>query len=109
MKDARMIGFRIAEYINQKNVSHAELCQLLNCSETQLRLVLRGRILLSFSQLSLLAKRFDIDVSELLQGKEEEYERGVVRCEGTFSNSSNREVILDIIDEYLDIQDSIRV
>ena len=35
------------------------------------------------------------------------YEREVVHCMNSFSNSANREKVLDIIDNYMDIKDAL--
>jgi hypothetical protein len=40
---------------------------------------------------------------DMLNGDEEGYNREIVYTNGEFSNTENREVILDIIDDYVDL------
>ncbi len=107
MKEARMLGFRVGKYADESNVSTFELSEVANCSETQMRAFLKGRVFMSFDQLSAMAKRLGVAVSALLSGRENEYNLSVVHCMNEFEDSQNREKILDIIDEYMDLLDSI--
>ena len=72
-----------------------------------MKLFLKGRAYISFEQLSLLATKLKVEVSSLLSGDEDGYNKAVVHCMNNFDNPNNRETILDIIDEYMDILDSV--
>lgn len=106
MKEARMLGFRVSEYAKERNVSPTELSSVVGCTETQFKAFLKGRVFLSFEQLSLIAKRLNVDVSSLLSEKEEDYYKNAERCTGKFADNQNRELILDIVDEYMDLIDA---
>lgn len=107
MQEARMIGFRVDKYAISKNISHAELSSIIGCNETQFKSFVKGRAFVSFNQLSLLAKHLGVEIASLLSGNEEEYNQSVVHCMNKFSDNNNREKILDIIDDYMDVLDSL--
>lgn len=107
MQEARMIGYRVDKYATQKNVSYDELSSIIGCGITQFKLFIKGRAFVSFNQLSLLAQRLGVEVSSLLSGDEEGYNQSVVNCMTGFADSNNREKILDIIDDYMDVLDSL--
>lgn len=107
MQETRMIGYRVDKYSKSKNISFEELRAIIGCNEIQLKSFLKGRSLISFNQLSRLADRLGVEISSLLSGDEEGYNCSVVHCMNKFTDNSNREKILDIIDEYMDVLDSL--
>lgn len=107
MRQARMIGYRVQKYAELKKVSTSELGKAIGCSEPRINSFLKGRSFVSFDQLSTLARTLGVEISSLLTGSEEDYNKSVVHCMNEFSNTDNREKILDIIDEYLDVIDSL--
>ena len=107
MQEARMLGYRVAKYAKSKNVSHAELSLIIGCTEARFAAFASGRAFLSFVQLSLIAERLEVDVGTLLSGEEEDYHQFMESCTGKFTDNQNREMILDIIDEYIDLLDAI--
>lgn len=107
MREARMIGYRVAKYATSKDISYNELSTIIGCSEAQFKLFITGRAFVSFNQLSVLAARLGVEITSLLTGDEEGYNRSVVHCMNEFADVNNREKILDIIDDYMDVLDSI--
>ncbi len=107
MQQARMIGNFIKSQADRRHMSIADLAEILNCTDHQVMSLLKGRALASFSQLSLLAQRFEISVAEILHGNSETYNETVVHCMNRFQNPENREKILDLIDDYMDIVDAV--
>ncbi|MBQ3178653.1 MAG: helix-turn-helix transcriptional regulator [Clostridia bacterium] len=105
MQQARMLGYRVQKFANTCNVSPLELSEIIGCSETEMKLFLKGRAFISYEQLSLLAKKLKVEISALLSGNEDEYNKSIVHCMNDFDKPQNREFILDIIDEYMDILD----
>ncbi len=108
MKKARMLGNYVEHIAKEKQLSVSEMSEILDCEERQVKSFYKGRTLLSFAQITNLAKRFSISVENLLAGNEELYNATVVHCMNDFSDSDNREMILDIIDNYVDIIDAVR-
>ena len=107
MQDARMIGYRVDRYANKNNISYAELSSIIGCSEAKFKSFVKGRAFVSFNQLSMLAKHLGVEVDSLLSGDEAEYNKSVVHCMNEFADDSNRERILDILDDYMDVLDSL--
>lgn len=107
MQQIRMLGYRVQKISKACNVSPLELSEVIGCNEHQMNSFFKGRTYLSFDQLLLLADKLKVDVSVLLTGDEEGYNKEVVHCMNDFDNPNNREAILDIIDEYMDILDSV--
>lgn len=107
MQNARMFGNFVQKLAEENNLSIDDLVSLLGCQEHQVRLLLKGRAFASFDQVSVLAKQFNLSVSELLNGDVEHYNRTVAHCMNKFQRVENHERILDIIDDYLDVADAV--
>ena len=107
MKAARMIGNYAENRIHDLGISTEEINGLLNLSDQETEAFFKGRLLLTYDQLTRLAQRIDVTTLDLIKGNEEEYTSSVVHCMNPFDNEQNREKILDIIDDYMDIQDSL--
>lgn len=107
MKNARVLGNYVQKLATEQNVTVPELSVLMNCSEQQVKAFFKGRFFASFRQLQILARKFDVKVSELIQGDESYYNKTVVECMEDFQNPEARESILDIIDDLMDIQNAL--
>ena len=107
MKASRMLGNFAEHKIKEKNIAIERLEKSLNISKEQIIEFYEGRYYLSFVQLKELAKTIDVSIETLLHGDEQEYNSSVVHCMNDFQNNNNREQILDLIDDYLDIYDAI--
>ena len=53
-------------------------------------------------------KKLGVSVATLLKGNEDVYKRTVVHCMNSFDDDSNREKILDIIDDYMDVLNAVQ-
>lgn len=80
MKSARVLGNYVQKLATEQNVTIPELSALMNCSEQQVKSFFKGRFFASFRQLQVLAHKFGIKVSELIQGDESYYNKTVVDC-----------------------------
>ena len=108
MKQARMLGSYVEELAKRNNVPLASLEEILNCDDHRLRRFFKGRTFASFPQLQALANLLNVSVSDLLDGDEESYKANVVNCSQEFDNDDNREMILDIIDDYMDLYEAVK-
>ncbi len=108
MQKARMVGNYIQHLAEEQNVSVKELSDLMGCTELQTKSVFKGRALVSFEQLQRLAARFSVSVQDILNGDTRVYSKTVVHCMNDFENPANRERILDLIDEYMDLVDVVQ-
>lgn len=107
MQKARMLGNCVEYLAKEKGIPNEVLCEVLQCNQTILLSFLKGRRIASFVQLSALAKTLGVSVAQLLKGDEKHYEESVVHCMNQFSDFKNREEILDLIDDYMDILDAV--
>ena len=107
MKKARMLGNYVEHLAKEKQLSVSDLGGILNCEEKYVELFLKGRMYFSFNQVSNLSKALDVSVGDLLAGDEKIYNDTVVHCLHKFSDSDNREMILDLIDDYVDILNAV--
>lgn len=105
MKHARMIGNYVEHLIKRKGFSNAEFAKYIGCDENQLNRFFKGMVLASYSQLSKMAEICDVSVCDILEGDEEEYNNSF---SDKFDNPENREIILDIIDDYIDVIEALK-
>lgn len=93
MRYARIIGQKIKQLCEKNNVSTSELCKKMNYSEYDLQCLFSGQKYASFQQLVEISDVLQVSVSEIIA------ERDV--------DISGKDEILDIIDEYIDIKNSV--
>lgn len=105
----RKIGNLIEKLALDNGISDSSLCAALEINENQLLSVYRGQAILSFAQIEVLADMFSISTQQLLLGDAGYYEKTVVHCMNGFSDSQNREMILDFIDAYISICEAVSV
>lgn len=105
MKAARMLGIYVEELAKINQISVDQLSKALNCTEHRIQMFFKGRAFLSFPQMIILSNLLNVLVGDLLSGDEEIYRANVINCNQEFDNDDNRERILDIIDDYMDLYD----
>ena len=87
------IGQYVERNLKEKGLSIQDLSNILNCSELDVKRFLKGRVIPTYSQLFNIANFLDISIMELLKG---DY------------ISPEKEKIINLINNYMDILDSIR-
>ena len=107
MKQTRMLGNYVYQKALEKGLSIGDLSNAIGCEEHHMKAFVKGRLLLSYQKLSELAQFIKIDLKDLVNGDEETYNRTVVHCMSGLDKVEHREEILDIIDIYLDIKNSV--
>ena len=105
MENLRMLGSSIQKGAEARRLSAKEVGDAIRCGERQVLSLYKGRSICSFAQLKTIAELYSVPVGELLAGDENYYERTVIHCMNRFHSADNREEILDIIYDYLDICD----
>ena len=108
MQSARIFGIYVNFLAEENHLSHSDLSRVLGCSDLQLNALLKGRAYASFDQVRLLAELFHTTVERLLSGDPQRYNATVVHCMNDFHNPENREMILDFIDDYVDVVDTVK-
>ena len=102
-----MIGNTVRNKASKKGFTASELGASIGCSEDLIQLFFDGRTLLSFDKLEEISNIIDVPFETIIEGDEDEYDKTIVHCMNRFSNSDNREYILDLIDGYLDVKESL--
>ena len=108
MKEARKLGNFIEQLAASKGLSTSQLGSILGCSENRVLALIKGRAYATFAQISSLASALGVSVQELLRGDEQHYQATVVHCMNEFQDQENREMILDLIDHYVDVIDAVK-
>jgi len=104
--EMRRFGNMVQKVATDKTISNEQLAQKLNLVESDIRLLFKGKLYLSMTQLDTLTEVLGVDADTLLDGDDEFYEKNVVHCMTAFSDENNREMILDFIDAYLDVYEA---
>lgn len=107
MRKARKMGNYVQYLANEKQISNEKLAKLLDFSVSDIKRLFKGNILLSFPQMKVLSSALGTSVEELINGSDDIYRQSVVHCMNNFDNEDNREEILDIIESYILISNSI--
>lgn len=106
MRDMRILGNMIQELSVKHSIPREVLCSQLKCTPDQLSALFKGRFFIPFESLEILSHTFNTTVTTLFDGDPMYYEQNVVHCMGTFTNPENREFILDLIDDYIDVREA---
>ena len=104
MEDMRVLGNMVQKLAQEESVTAEELGKMIGCTASQVEQLFKGRLFLAFDQLSAVANRFRTSLESLMDGDRKYYCETFVDCMGEFSQNENREIILDIIDDYLDLR-----
>ena len=107
MKAYRMMGLYVENTANAKNITIEEMSSATNCSRDYFKSFLSGRAVLSFNQLKVLSQLLEVSVGQILAGNQKDYDDSIVHCFNDFDDTDNREMILDIIDDYFDLKESL--
>ena len=106
MEKARKVGNYIEWAVKENGLSSSYIVEEIGVTENQLEQFYKGRLFLSYSQLVKLAGMLNLAVGEVLKGNHPSYEESF---SDKFDNPQNREMILDIIDNYMDIVEAINI
>jgi len=89
--------------MEEKQCTNENLAQALRLEEREVHMLYKGRLYLSQEQLTALSTFLNEDIETLMAGNDEYYEKKMVHCMTAFTNTENREMILDFIDSYQDV------
>ena len=109
MKAARMLGSYVEALAKKNNITSTQLAEKLGRTEKHMQMFFKGKAYLSFPQMKVLAETFNVSISDLLAGDKDSYKANFVNCRHEFDNDDNREKILDIIDDYIDLFDAVEL
>ena len=107
MRNARLLGNYVEQLSKKKNLTVSDLSSILKCTESQVRAFFKGLAYASFDQLTALSDALEVGIEDLLNGDKEIYRQTVVHYMNDFQEEENREQILDLIEDYIDIYNSV--
>lgn len=107
MQQARIMGNFAEQKARNAGLNIQDISNALHCSDQKVKSFLKGRSFLSFDQLNTLADLLHVSFGELMQGDPDLYKKTAIHCMNEFDCDENREFILDLIDDYMDIVDSL--
>lgn len=102
--DLRRLGQNIEKASQDIYTNVEDFAKAINLSLNDLYRVFEGRLLLTPSKLKEIAQVVNKPVGQLLNISGE---YTFVECMGNFSDKSNEDQILDIIDDYIDLVEAI--
>ncbi len=108
MKEIRVVGFSIENAVKENKIDSDRLADELGCGKFDLQKIFKGRKILTFPQLEMIARFIGMNVDGLLNNLNNAYEQKVVHCMTDFTDCKNREFILDDIYDFMDLCDEVR-
>ncbi len=107
MASLRDLGYKIMSAIRDNENLKTELCSKLNFSTIDLNRLLFGRLSVTPVQLTTIATTLSVPFEELINYKNNDSYKDIVHCMSSFSSQENCNEVLDIIDSYIDLKESI--
>ena len=106
MRNMRVIGATIRKELEAKCVSQEQLAKEIEIDVNDLEMAIYGRKMLSFAQLFRISECLGVNIDALVEGDNSYYSNTVVDCMNGFEDEENRENILDLIYDYMDLLDA---
>lgn len=107
MMSLRGIGYRLFTIFKDRYISDETICDQMNFNTNDLYRLYSGRLMLSPHELQTVSELAGISVDDLLSCNNEDFYAETIHCRGIFSKQSNCDKILDIINSYIDIKESV--
>ena len=101
----RSFGYNIETIAKKKNVDINAIADVCRLSINDVRRVFEGRLVLTPIQVSAIASILGCSIDQLLSTPKGFVSYG--ECMGEFKSPENEEKILNIIDDYIDLKESI--
>lgn len=107
MRDLRAIGYAIRKRAEERKIDFNRIADRIGVSVNTLNMVMAGRMALSYPQLKEIAACLDSEVSDLVNDTSYDNSDAYIDCMVGFKNLDNREHVIDLIYDYLDILDEV--
>jgi transcriptional regulator with XRE-family HTH domain len=105
-RTVRKLGVNLFSLMQEAGISREEFAKKLNFSFRDICRVTEGKLLLPPRELSRIAEALGTTVSEI-SNKEADYTIPELRYMKEFSDSEHLDKILDLIDEYVELRESV--
>lgn len=97
----RVLGYNLQKMAETKGLDDTKIASVCGLSLSDVYRAFEGRLVLSNKQVNELSKVLGCGIEELTIKPQTLHSYG--ECMGVFSNPSNEDIILNIIDDYIDI------
>lgn len=104
---AREIGFSIRRLAEGNQETEQRLMDALGLTLFGLQKLYAGRVSLTEADLQKAADACGVELQGLSDVDREAYDKEVVHCMSPFQNRENREMILDLIFDYIDAREAL--
>lgn len=106
MAYSRIVGQNIQLVLQQKGISLEQLAQQLDYSLIDVHRIIDGVLLIDGNDIKEFAKILKVELSELVDQRDETEYRGLLHCMGEYHDAKNKDKILDYMDMYIGIEES---
>jgi len=106
MAHSKIVGQNIQLVLQEKGIHLEDLAQQLNYSLVDLHRIVEGVLLIDGNELKEFANALKVELSELLDQRDETEYRGLLHCMGEYHDAKNKEKILDYMDMYIGIEEA---
>lgn len=107
MNKIRNIGYKVDSLLRNDEDLRMQFCKTMNYSVDDLNRICSGRVCLSPIQLKRISAYFGTSILDLLNSKNDNSYKNQLHCRTPFSKQENCDMILDMIDSYIDIAEAI--
>lgn len=107
MSYARELGYTIHQAIAGDAHRENEIRSALGLSEHEAQRLYSGRLFLNSADIRKVAGILNIPAMDLVDLDTSEYDKNVVHCMTPFKDRNNREMILNLINSYIDIKEAL--
>lgn len=108
MANFRSLGYKISSLVNDDTEKKELLYTNLGFSENDFLRLKYGRLSLSPVQIKKISSLLSVNCDDLISYSNDDCYKNDVHCMSSFSNQKNCDEILDIIDSYIDIKESLK-
>lgn len=107
--DVRLFGNNCQLQMQKNNIGKSEFAEKLGYSDDEVKKLLEGKLPLFNDDIKDIAAFFNISESEMFKnyGDQAYNDAGCMHCMGDFINPENKELILDIFDQYCTLEECI--
>lgn len=106
MSFARELGFAIQQ-ASKNHGADQGLCEKLGITLHDVQKLYKGRLFLTGSDLDKVAELCEVSAETLIDADSADYDAHIVHCMTEFKNRENKELILDLIDAYIDAKEAL--
>lgn len=101
----RIIGYNIKSKAEEANLEITDIANICGLSLNDIQRVYEGRLLLTYEQLCAIADVLRCNTNQLLVKPNNFISYG--KTTGSFKNPDNEDVILNILDDYIDLVEAL--